>query len=223
MTITENFIHLQENISRCFRDYFLDSKDVKIIAVSKNQDAQRIIPLLDYGHRIFGENRVGEASTKWVTLKQDYPNCELHLIGTLQSNKVKQACDIFDVIQTLDRLSLVEALAKEAKIRKTMPKLFIQVNTGREAQKSGVFPENLEALLKASRENGLLISGLMCIPPVEELAVFHFTMLKNLAKTYNIPFTSMGMSGDYDKALICGTDYIRIGTAIFGERYHTVA
>ena len=218
MIITENFIKLQENINRCFKNYFLEARNVEIIAVSKNQVAEKIIPLLEYGHRIFGENRVGEATEKWVSLKQKYPDCELHLIGTLQSNKVKQACELFDVIQTLDRLSLIEALAKEAKIRQVMPKLFIQVNTGREAQKSGVFPEDLEALLKASVENGLTISGLMCIPPVDELAVFHFTMLKNLAKTYHIPLTSMGMSGDYDKALICGTDYIRVGTAIFGER-----
>lgn len=216
--IVKNFKSVQSEIDQTFTDFFIKKHDINIIAVSKFHPAEKIISLLEAGHRIFGENRLQEAQEKWPALKEQYPDIRLHMIGSLQSNKIKQACALFDVLENIDSKKHIDGLVKYRNEHNALPELFIQVNTGREEQKSGILPENLESLLEYAHSHNIDIQGLMSIPPAEELPVYHFTMLKNLANTYNIPKTSMGMSADYKQAIICKTDYIRIGTAIFGAR-----
>ncbi|MEM6603223.1 MAG: YggS family pyridoxal phosphate-dependent enzyme [Pseudomonadota bacterium] len=218
MQIVEKFEYIEKDISKTFEDYYLEARKVDIIAVSKFQTVQKITELLDYGHHIFGENRFQEAQEKWPALKTKYANIELHMIGHMQSNKLKQACDLFDVLQNIDRKSLIDGLVKYRDAQGSIPKIFLQVNTGRETQKGGCLPEDLPELITYARDHQIEPEGLMCIPPAEELAVYHFTMLKNLAKNHNISKTSMGMTADYRQAIICQTDYIRVGTAIFGAR-----
>lgn len=195
------------------------TSDVTLIAVSKTFDTQDIIPLLESGQRVFGENRVQEAQSKWLALRKIYPNIELHLIGPLQTNKVSEAIALFDVIQTLDRPKLLAALTKEIEKQAATTKLLVQVNTGREPQKAGVLPEDLEQFMGLAR--GQLknqINGFMCIPPVEDDPKSHFKMLNGLAQTYQLPQLSMGMSGDYAVAIEEGATYVRVGSAIFGTR-----
>jgi len=197
-----------------------------LIAVSKAQPAEVIEKLLEAGQRDFGENRVQEAMSKWPALKIRFPDARLHLIGPLQSNKVKQALSLFNVIHTLDRENLADALIRAGWQRKEArcEEFFIQVNTGREPQKGGVFPEDLSRLLHyilTSRRSPLAalpIIGLMCIPPVNEPPAPHFALLKTLADRMKLPCLSMGMSGDYETALRLGATHVRIGTALFGER-----
>jgi PLP dependent protein len=195
------------------------ASDVTLIAVSKTYGADDIIPLLESGHRVFGENRVQEAQGKWPELRERYRDIVLHLIGPLQSNKTAEAVALFDVIQTLDRPKLVNALAKEIKKQGASTKLLVQVNTGHEAQKAGVLPEELEqfVLLASGQFKGQL-SGLMCIPPVEDDPRSHFKMLSGMAQAYQLPELSMGMSGDYEVAIEEGATYVRVGSAIFGTR-----
>ena len=195
------------------------ASDVTLIAVSKTFDVEDIIPLLERGQRVFGENRVQEAQGKWPELRKKYSGIELHLIGPLQTNKVAEAVSLFDVIQTLDRPKLIAALAKEIQKQGTATKLLIQVNTGCEPQKAGVLPEDLEQFMGLAREQFKnKITGLMCIPPVEDDPTLHFSMLKSMAKTYHLPQLSMGMSGDYEAAIAEGATYVRVGSAIFGTR-----
>ncbi len=197
------------------------SAAAELLAVSKGQTAEAVADLLAEGQRAFGENRVQEAETKFASLRQSHPDLRLHLIGPLQTNKVKAALDLFDVIETIDRPSLVEALGKECAKRGRQPELFIQVNTGAEAQKSGVLPADLPALLAQCAEAGLKISGLMCIPPLEDEACLHFAFLAELAKRHGLGKLSMGMSDDFGTALRYGSTEVRIGTALFGSRGQT--
>ena len=177
-----------------------------------------IRPVLAAGQRVFGENRVQEAQSKWPQLRRDYPDIELHLIGPLQSNKVAAAIELFDVIETLDRPKLAEALAAEFARTEKRPQLYVQVNTGAEPQKAGVLPQDLDGFLQFCAELGLKITGLMCIPPVDQLASPHFAMLNQMAKRHELPVLSMGMSSDFELAIQLGATHVRVGSAIFGAR-----
>lgn len=189
---------------------------IPILAISKNQPVDRILPFLKAGHRWFGENRVQEAAGKWPNLRLQCPDLRLHLIGPLQTNKVKQALKLFDVIETVDRPQLVLALAKEWKIeRQRTRKILIQVNTGREPQKSGVLREKLAILIDLCHTHSLPLTGLMCIPPAHEDPAPHFQLLADLAHTHNLSDLSMGMSSDYPVAIAHGASWIRLGTAFW--------
>ena len=194
-------------------------QDVTIVAVSKSHRAERIVAALRAGHRAFGENRVQEANVKWPPLRAEVPDVELHLVGRLQTNKVREAVALFDVIETLDRLKLGRALADEmARAGRRLP-CFVQVNTGEEPQKSGVMPEHAEALITACIDDlGLPIVGLMCLPPIDEEPSLHFSLMAALARRCGLERLSMGMTGDYEIAVRFGATHVRVGTAIFGER-----
>jgi pyridoxal phosphate enzyme (YggS family) len=193
--------------------------DVRLIVVSKTFGAAEIIPVLAAGQRIFGENRVQEAKAKWPALKAEFPNLELHLIGPLQSNKAKEAVELFDAIHSIDREKIARALAEEMKKQGRQLELFVQVNTGEEPQKAGVPPRDLPALLALCRDElKLEISGLMCIPPVEEEAELHFAFLAKLAAENGLAGLSMGMSDDFETAIAFGATHVRVGSAIFGSR-----
>ena len=218
MSVVKNFQSIQENINTTFKDFFIAPHPIEVVAISKRHSATAIRILLEYGHRAFGENRLQEAQEKWLPLKKEFPDIKLHMVGSLQSNKLKQACDLFDVLENIDSKKHIDGLVKYRNDNGKLPQIFIQVNTGFEPQKSGVTPDKLPDLMNYARQNHIEIDGLMCLPPANELPVYHFTMLKNLAKTHKIKNTSMGMSADYKQALICKTDFLRIGTAIFGQR-----
>ena len=192
----------------------------QLIAVSKTFESNKIIPLLDFGHRVFGENRVQEAYQKWIPLKKKYSDVELHLIGPLQSNKINQALEVFDCIQTLDRKKIAKKIHEQLLIKKLRNKTFmIQINTGSEKQKSGIEADDTKDFLLWCKENACLnIIGLMCIPPYEDSPEPHFTILNNLADKCSLEHRSMGMSGDYKKAIEYKATYLRLGTAIFGNR-----
>jgi len=194
------------------------SLPVCLVAVSKAQPASAILPLLEAGQRIFAENRVQEAKTKWPELRVIYPEIELHLIGSLQTNKVKEALSLFDVIQTVDRVQLVDAILREWQPGVRCTRFFIQVNTGEEPQKNGVLPADLSALLGYCRAASLPVAGLMCVPPIDKPPEPYFSMLHARAREYNLSCLSMGMSGDYEIAIEQGATHVRIGTALFGER-----
>ena len=193
--------------------------DVRLIVVSKTFGAAEIVPVLAAGQRIFGENRVQEAKAKWPALKAEFPHLELHLIGPLQSNKAKEAVELFDAIHSIDREKIARALAEEMKKQGKRLELFIQVNTGEEPQKAGVPPRDLRALLALCRDEFKLeIAGLMCIPPVEEEAALHFAFLAKLAAENGLAGLSMGMSDDFETAVAFGATHVRVGSAIFGSR-----
>ena len=191
---------------------------VKMIAVSIVQPNEKVEAVLKEGHRCFGENRVQEALNKWPSFKENYENVELHLIGPLQTNKARQAFELFDVIQTLDRPKLANLLANLTQERGFCPSLFIQVNTGEEPQKTGVLPKDLDIFIKDCQSMDLRIDGLMCIPPLNEEPALHFSLLRKMQERNNIRFLSMGMSSDYESAIMFGATHVRIGSAIFGER-----
>lgn len=215
--VVKNLSGIQSDIQAVFAHYFLLPKPTQVIVVTKTRPIDAIIPLLDMGHRVFGENRVLEAYEKWQPLKARYPDIELHLIGSLQSNKVKKALQIFDVIQTIDRISLIDDMIKH-KEHIQNKQFFIQVNTGEEPQKSGVLMNDFCDLLLYSNKHGIKISGLMCIPPVDDNPTHHFAIMQSLARQNGFLKLSAGMSSDYHKAILYGTDYVRIGTAIFGKK-----
>lgn len=192
--------------------------DINLVAVSKKQPLDRIHAMLETGHRLYGENRVQDAIKTWEDLKPNYPDLRLHLIGPLQTNKVKDAVAFFDVIETVDRPKLISALAKEMKKQGRSLPCFIQVNTGEEEQKAGVLPADLPALLNLAKAEGLDVTGLMCIPPANEPPALHFAFLKKLAAAHDVKELSMGMSHDFEKAIPLGATYVRVGTALFGER-----
>ena len=192
--------------------------ELSLIAVSKTYPAENIEPLLETGHRSFGENRVQEAQKKWPELKNKYPDTELHLIGPLQTNKTKDALRLFNVIHTLDRPKLADVIALEIKTINIKPKILVQVNIGNEPQKAGVKMEDLGKFLDYCHEKKLNISGLMCIPPVEENPQPYFKKLAEFARGHQLRELSMGMSGDYETAIQEGATYVRVGSAIFGER-----
>lgn len=196
-----------------------DASGVTLIAVSKTFDGPEIVPVIEAGQRVFGENRVQEAKGKWPALRMRWPDIELHLIGPLQSNKAAEAVQLFDAIHTVDRPKIAEAIGKEMRKQGKALKLFVQVNTGREPQKAGIDPDQADAFLKTCREDhGLDIAGLMCIPPVEEDPAPHFRLLAEIAKRNGLAGLSMGMSGDYAAAVACGATHVRVGSAIFGTR-----
>lgn len=191
----------------------------RLVAVSKTFGDAEIRPLLEAGHRLFGENRVQEADAKWPALRDEFPDAELHLIGPLQSNKARDAVRLFDVVQTVDREKIAGALADAIRNRGRAPKLFVQVNTGAEPQKAGVHPREAAAFVARCREaHGLSIEGLMCIPPADENPGPHFALLQKLAREAAVPELSMGMSGDYALAVRFGATLVRVGSAIFGSR-----
>jgi PLP dependent protein len=190
----------------------------RLIAVSKVQPLDRVIAVLAEGHRLFGENKVQEAAGKWPDLRARFPDVELHLIGPLQTNKARQAMQLFDAIETIDRPKLARTIARLKDELGTCPKLFVQINTGEEDQKAGVMPAEADAFIAECRALGLEIEGLMCIPPVEEEPSLHFALLARIAARNGVPELSMGMSGDFEKAVAQGATYVRVGSAIFGER-----
>ena len=195
-----------------------DADDITLIAVSKTQGADKIAPLLADGHRVFGENRVQEAQEKWPALKANYPDAQLHLIGQLQSNKAEDAVELFDCIHSLDRPSLLKALAKAMdKTGKRVP-CFIQVNIGDEDQKGGCPIGDLPAFIEQARGAGIPVAGLMCIPPADIEPAPFFAFLAKLAQDNGLEGLSMGMSSDYPTAIMLGATHIRVGTALFGER-----
>jgi pyridoxal phosphate enzyme (YggS family) len=196
-----------------------DPVSVRLVAVTKTFAPLAIIPVLDAGHRIFGENRVQEAHGKWPALHDRYPGIELHLVGALQSNKAREAVQLFDAIHSIDRVRIAEAVAQEMARQGRTLQLFIQVNTGEEPQKAGVTPREAAQLLRTCREGlGLRIAGLMCIPPVEEEPGVHFAFLAKLARDLGLTGLSMGMSADFEKAIAFGATHVRIGSEIFGSR-----
>jgi PLP dependent protein len=193
--------------------------ETTLIAVSKTHGEDRIRPVLAAGHRVFGENRVQEAKGKWPALKAEFSDIELHLIGPLQSNKVREAVELFDAIHSLDRPKLAHALKAELELAGRHPALFIQVNTGEEPQKAGVAPQDAPAFIALCRDElKLPVKGLMCIPPNTENPALHFALLQKLARAHNLPWLSMGMSGDFESAIKFGATHVRVGTAIFGDR-----
>ncbi|MEM7642809.1 MAG: YggS family pyridoxal phosphate-dependent enzyme [Pseudomonadota bacterium] len=192
--------------------------EVSLIAVSKVQPPDRVEAVLDAGHRIFGENRVQEAQGKWPAWRESYGGVELHLLGPLQSNKVRPAMDLFDVIHSVDRPKLARRLADMAQELGRCPDLFVQVNTGEEAQKAGVRPSDAEQLVREMREMDLPVAGLMCIPPIDETPSLHFALLAKIAARNGLAGLSMGMSADYEQAIAFGATHIRVGSAIFGAR-----
>ena len=190
----------------------------RLIAVSKVQPLDRVIAVLEEGHRLFGENKVQEAAGKWPELRARFPGVELHLIGPLQTNKARQAMQLFDAIESIDRPKLARTIARLKDELGTCPKLFVQINTGEEDQKAGVMLAEADAFIAECRALGLQIEGLMCIPPVDEEPSLHFALLKKIAERNGVPELSMGMSGDFEKAVAQGATYVRVGSAIFGER-----
>lgn len=195
------------------------SRPVTLVAVSKTHSAEAVREALAAGQRVFGENRVQEARGKFPDLKAEVPDLELHLIGPLQTNKVREAVELFDVIETLDRPKLARALADEMERSARRPKILVQVNTGREPQKAGVDPDQAETLVTLCREQyGLPVAGLMCIPPADQDPAPHFRLLRELAERCGLPVLSMGMSGDFEAAIAEGATHVRVGSAIFGNR-----
>ncbi len=218
-TIAENLNAVKARIAAEAAAAGRDAAAVRLIAVSKTYGPETIAAALDAGQRIFGENRVQEAAQKWPDLRARYPGIALHLIGPLQSNKAREAVALFDVIHTLDRPKLAEALARLRDEGLALPKLLVQVNTGCEPQKAGVLPTEADAFLdRCAREWKLPVAGLMCIPPVEQESAPHFALLRKIAARHGLAELSMGMSGDYPVAVSLGATLVRVGSAIFGSR-----
>ncbi|MDO8837592.1 MAG: YggS family pyridoxal phosphate-dependent enzyme [Parvibaculum sp.] len=193
--------------------------DVTLVAVSKTFGVDEIVPLIEAGQRIFGENRVQEATAKWPALKARFPDLELHLIGPLQTNKLDDALGLFDAFHTLDREKLALALVKARDRGLRLPRLFVQVNTGEEPQKAGIAPADTDGFLVRCRDDwALSIEGLMCIPPLDEEPALHFALLEKLARRNGLAKLSMGMSGDFEKAIAFGATHVRVGSALFGAR-----
>jgi pyridoxal phosphate enzyme (YggS family) len=206
-------------IARAARDVERDPDSVALIAVSKTMPAEAILPVLEAGQRVFGENYVQEAKAKWPALKGRFPDAQVHMIGPLQSNKAKEAVELFDAIHSLDRESLAKELAREIARSGRAPTLYVQVNTGDEPQKGGVSPSAIDAFLESCRaQHGLVIDGLMCIPPAEDPPSPHFALLAKIAARHGLRGLSMGMSADYEAAIQLGATHVRVGSAIFGAR-----
>lgn len=206
-------------IGEAARDAGREPSEITLVVVSKTFPAEAVLPVLEAGHRVFGENRVQEAKAKWPALKARWPDIELHLIGPLQSNKAREAVALFDVIQSVDRPKIAEVLAKEMRESGRRPKLYVQVNTGEEPQKAGVAPGEARDFVRRCHEVwGLDIAGLMCIPPEDEEPSLHFALLAKLRDELGLKELSMGMSGDFDAAVQLDATHVRVGSAIFGTR-----
>lgn len=217
--IAENLQTIRNSIIDCENESAREAGSVQLVAVSKTFDASEILPALNAGQRIFGENRVQEAQGKWPELREQFSDIELHLIGPLQSNKAADAVALFDVIQTIDRDRIAETIAAQMQRLNRFPKLFVQVNTGDEPQKAGIAPQETIAFVRRCQEvHGLNIAGLMCIPPADENPGPHFALLRQLAEKSGLTQLSMGMSADYQTAIAFGATYVRVGSAIFGSR-----
>ncbi len=214
-----NLAAVQQRIVAAAQAAKRDLASVHLVAVTKTFGADHILPVLEAGHRVYGENRVQEAKGKWPALRQRFPGIELHLIGPLQSNKAREAVDLFDAIHTIDRPKIAQALALEMAKQGKRLKLFIEVNTGEEPQKAGVLPKEAAGLLRLCREElELDIAGLMCIPPLDEEAAVHFAFLAKLGQELGLKELSMGMSADFETAVAFGATYVRVGSQIFGSR-----
>ncbi|MBX9454013.1 MAG: YggS family pyridoxal phosphate-dependent enzyme [Mesorhizobium sp.] len=210
---------VKANITRAEKEAGRAAGSVTLVAVSKTFGADDIRPVIEAGQRVFGENRVQEAQSKWPTLREHFPDLELHLIGPLQSNKAKEAVALFDVIETVDREKIAAELAKEIDKQGKAPRLYVQVNTGLEEQKAGIDPREAAAFVARCRDvHSLAIEGLMAIPPFDENPGPHFALLEKLAHDAGVERLSMGMSGDYEKAIAFGATSVRVGSAIFGTR-----
>lgn len=216
-TAAERLAAIRNRIARAAKVARRDSADVTLIAVSKAHPAEAIVPLIEAGQRVFGENRVQEAAAKWPALRA-HSDIELHLIGQLQSNKAEQAVALFDAIHSVDRPSLVTALARAIDKAGRAPSLFVQVNIGDEPQKGGCPAAGLPDLLGQAKDAGLPISGLMCVPPLSVEAAPYFALLAKLARDNGLPLLSMGMSNDFETAVMLGATHVRVGTALFGAR-----
>ena len=220
--ITTNITNIQAKITLARKSYDAKtgiSKPVSLVAVSKRQPDQLIEAALSAGQRVFGENRVQEAQTRWSHRREHYKDLNLHLIGPLQTNKASDAVALFDVIEVVDRPKLAKALSNEMALQNRHLECYIQVNTGKEAQKSGIMPEDADDFIAfCCNEVGLNITGLMCIPPIDEEVAMHFALLQTLAKRNGLSILSMGMSDDFEEAIAFGATAVRIGSAIFGER-----
>ncbi len=214
----ERLAAVRETIARGARKAGREADEVTLIAISKTHDAEAIRPLIAAGQRVFGENRVQEAQEKWPVLRGETPDIELHLVGQLQSNKAEDAVALFDAIHSVDRPSLVKALKKAFAKTDRRPTLFVQVNIGDEEQKGGCAIGDLPGLLERCRDGGLDIAGLMCVPPLDKEPAPYFALLGKLADENGLSALSMGMSGDYETAVMCGATHVRVGTALFGAR-----
>lgn len=218
----DNLAKIHDRIGRAAAQAGRSPGDITLIAVSKTFESDAIVPVIEAGQTRFGENRIQEAKAKWPALCKRYPGIELHLIGPLQSNKVKEAVALFNAIHTIDRPKIARAVAAEMAAQGRALKLFIQVNIGNEPQKAGIAPEDTEAFLTQCRtEFGLEIAGLMCIPPIDEPPEPYFRKLGELASKVELRELSMGMSADFESAIECGATYIRVGSAIFGNRNYS--
>ena len=210
---------MRAEIARACRDAGRDPAAVTLVAVSKTFAAEAIEPVVAAGQRVFGENRVQEAKAKWPPLVGRHQGLELHLVGALQSNKTNEAVQLFDAIHSVDRASLAEALGKAIAKQGRRPLLFVEINTGSEPQKAGVLPQDADAFVGACRDRyGLAISGLMCLPPLNEAPAPHFALTAKIARRNGLALLSMGMSADYQTAIAFGATHVRVGTAIFGSR-----
>ncbi|MGH1352868.1 MAG: YggS family pyridoxal phosphate-dependent enzyme [Methyloligellaceae bacterium] len=208
-----------KRINKAAKEVNREFRDVKLIAVSKTHGVDAIEEVIKGGHLRFGENRVQEAQSKWPELKERFDNLELHLIGPLQSNKAKDAVALFDVIHSIDRSKIADSIADEIAKQGKKPKLFVQVNTGEEPQKAGVLPGDVEEFVGYCQESCKLnIAGLMCIPPFDDEPSLHFALLAKKAKALGLQDLSMGMSKDFEAAIQLGATYVRVGTALFGDR-----
>jgi hypothetical protein len=218
-TTSTGLIAVRHEIERACREAARDPASVTLVAVSKTFDAGAIAPVIAAGQRVFGENRVQEAKAKWPALLARTPGLELHMIGPLQSNKAREAVALFHAIHSVDRPSLCEALAREISSQGRRPLLFVEINTGAEAQKAGVLPQDTDAFVARCRDHyGLTIDGLMCIPPAAEAPAPHFALTAKIAARNGLKLLSMGMSADYPIAIAMGATHVRVGSAIFGAR-----
>ncbi len=209
---------IQTRIAKACEEAGRATAEIKLVAVSKVQPNARVAAVLDQGHRTFGENKVQEAAGKWPDFRMAYDDIELHLIGPLQTNKVKQAMQLAEAIHTVDRPKLANTIARHAQDLGQCPDLFVQVNTGEETQKSGVLPTDADDFIAEVRALDLPVKGLMCIPPVDEEPSLHFALLAKIAARNGLDGLSMGMSSDFERAIALGATHIRVGSAIFGAR-----
>ena len=224
LPIHEGLANVRRRIAEAAAEAGRMPDDITLVAVSKTFGPEAIIPVIDAGQRVFGENRVQEAKAKWPALRERYEGITLHLIGPLQSNKAADAVALFDAIQSLDRPKLARVLADEIQKQGRAPELFIEINTGSEEQKAGIAPREADRFIAECRGTfGFTIAGLMCIPPADDEPALHFALLETIAKRNGLEKLSMGMSADFETAIKFGATHVRVGSAIFGERHMRAA
>ncbi|MEL7175209.1 MAG: YggS family pyridoxal phosphate-dependent enzyme [Pseudomonadota bacterium] len=209
---------IKQRIEKAEKDAGREAGSTRLIAVSKVQPNDRVEAVLQEGHRLYGENRVQEAASKWPDFREQFTGVQVHLIGPLQTNKARQAMELFEAIHSVDRPKLAKTIARLAQEMGQCPEVFLQVNTGEEEQKAGVMPADADAFVAEARGLDLPVAGLMCIPPVDEEPSLHFALLAKIAERNGLTGLSMGMSGDFERAIALGATHIRVGSAIFGER-----